>query len=145
MNTILDISNIYFPDLLANFGETLSTWLTYDPTRPLLFNSPLFLGLFIVFYIIYVWARSPKRGLEKHLQLVFIALLSTVSLCVLYNLTIGLHAHSSLEWMKDIFIFVVIGAVFVAYVGYLLYKKVYTITELFRYIYVIVFFHVLLL
>ena len=32
--------------------EDVVTWFTYDPGRPLLFNTGLFLGLFVVFYAI---------------------------------------------------------------------------------------------
>lgn len=34
--------------------EKIQSWFVYDPKAPLLFNSGLFLGLFIVFYLIYI-------------------------------------------------------------------------------------------
>jgi len=36
-------------------------WFTYDPKAPLLFNTPLFLGLFVVFYGIYILTRKTFR------------------------------------------------------------------------------------
>ena len=36
-------------------------WLTYNPKAPLLFNTPLFLGLFVVFYFIYILTRKTFR------------------------------------------------------------------------------------
>jgi alginate O-acetyltransferase complex protein AlgI len=36
-------------------------WFTYDPKAPLLFNTPLFLGLFVVFYGIYILTRDTFR------------------------------------------------------------------------------------
>jgi hypothetical protein len=34
--------------------DTVKNWFIYNPKEPLLFNSGLFLGLFIVFYSIYI-------------------------------------------------------------------------------------------
>lgn len=41
--------------------EDLSTWFTYDPKAPLLFNSGLFLALFAVFYLGYILMRKQFR------------------------------------------------------------------------------------
>lgn len=41
-------------------------WFTYDPQKPLLFNTGLFLGLFTVFYFIYILTRK-----TFHLRLVY--------------------------------------------------------------------------
>lgn len=38
--------------------ETIQNWFIYNPKQPLLFNSALFLGLFIVFYFIYILSRK---------------------------------------------------------------------------------------
>lgn len=38
--------------------ETIKNWFVYNPKAPLLFNSGLFLGLFIVFYFIYILSRK---------------------------------------------------------------------------------------
>lgn len=46
-------------------------WFTYNPKEPLLFNSGLFLGLFIVFYGIYILTRK-----TFHLRLVYVILFS---------------------------------------------------------------------
>lgn len=47
---------------LETFGnvtiETIQNWFIYNPKQPLLFNSALFLGLFLVFYFIYILSRK---------------------------------------------------------------------------------------
>lgn len=70
MRTFLDIFNFYLPDFLSLLGDKFHTWTTFDPKNPLLFNSPLFLGLFIVFYAIYVLVKSPKHNLFRKLYLI---------------------------------------------------------------------------
>lgn len=39
----------------------LVNWFTFNPKEPLLFNSSLFLGLFMVFYILYIGLRKTFR------------------------------------------------------------------------------------
>ncbi|MDR1809171.1 MAG: MBOAT family protein [Prevotella sp.] len=39
-------------------SEKLASWFVYDFDNPLLFNSALFLGLFIVFYAVYILTRK---------------------------------------------------------------------------------------
>jgi len=46
------IQNIGFLDI-----ETVQSWFIYNPERPLLFNSALFLGFFTVFYFIYILTK----------------------------------------------------------------------------------------
>ncbi|AXG73102.1 MBOAT family protein [Flavobacterium arcticum] len=42
-------------DILPHINwQDVQQWFTYDPKRPLLFNSGLFLGFFIVFYALYI-------------------------------------------------------------------------------------------
>jgi alginate O-acetyltransferase complex protein AlgI len=47
---------------LENVGNidlaTIENWFTYNPKQPLLFNSALFLGLFLIFYVIYILSRK---------------------------------------------------------------------------------------
>lgn len=60
-------------DFLFNLPEVdqWKTWFTFDPKTPLLFNSGLFLGLFVVFYIGYVLMRRQFR-----LRLLYVVLFS---------------------------------------------------------------------
>lgn len=45
-----------------NFSwETILNWFMYDPKNPLLFNSALFLGLFLVFYFLYLLTLKTHR------------------------------------------------------------------------------------
>ncbi|MFD2890944.1 MBOAT family O-acyltransferase [Flavobacterium chuncheonense] len=38
--------------------ETIQSWFVFNPSEPLLFNSGLFLGFFLVFYLIYILSRK---------------------------------------------------------------------------------------
>ena len=51
--------------------EQLVQWFTYNPKEPLLFNSALFLGLFLVFYLFYILMRK-----TFHLRLLYVVLFS---------------------------------------------------------------------
>ena len=54
MITTLNIIS-FFADLNGFFSaERLNSWFAYDAASPLLFNSGLFLGLFLVFYFVYI-------------------------------------------------------------------------------------------
>lgn len=41
--------------------ESWKVWFVFDPTKPLLFNSSLFLGLFTAFYLVYILLRKQFR------------------------------------------------------------------------------------
>ena len=41
--------------------QDVEGWFTYNPKEPLLFNTGLFLGLFLVFYGIYLLTRNTFR------------------------------------------------------------------------------------
>ncbi len=62
-----------FKELLAYFPsiEQWSEWFVYDSEHPLLFNSGLFLGLFLAFYAIYILLRKRFR-----LRLLYVVLFS---------------------------------------------------------------------
>src|SRR5690606_16772000 len=49
----------------------VQNWFTYNPKEPLLFNTGLFLGLFVIFYGIYILTRKTFR-----LRLVYVILFS---------------------------------------------------------------------
>ncbi|MBP6230887.1 MAG: MBOAT family protein [Paludibacteraceae bacterium] len=38
--------------------ETVQNWFIYNPKQPLLFNSALFLGLFVIFYFVYILSKK---------------------------------------------------------------------------------------
>jgi len=45
----------FFADLNDFFSaDRIKSWFAYDPASPLLFNSALFLGLFLAFYLVYI-------------------------------------------------------------------------------------------
>lgn len=64
VNDIYDIINTLYEKVygwIVNFhvsAEQIQSWFTYDPKNPLLFSSALFLGLFIVFYTIYIITKK---------------------------------------------------------------------------------------
>ncbi len=46
---------------LENFSftvEQIQSWFTYNPKNPLLFSSSLFLGMFLVFYLVYICTKK---------------------------------------------------------------------------------------
>ncbi len=51
--------------------EQWKSWFVYDPDHPLLFNSELFLGLFLAFYVIYILLRKKFR-----LRLLYVVIFS---------------------------------------------------------------------
>ncbi|WP_408085143.1 MBOAT family O-acyltransferase [Flavobacterium rhizosphaerae] len=63
---------MYFFDILQSITwDEVVSWFVYDPKKPLLFNTPLFLGLFLVFYGIYILTRNTFR-----LRLVYVTAFS---------------------------------------------------------------------
>jgi len=51
--------------------EQVKQWFTYNPQHPLLFNSSLFLGLFLVFYLVYIFTKK-----HTHFRTVYVTLFS---------------------------------------------------------------------
>ncbi|MGG5506353.1 MULTISPECIES: MBOAT family O-acyltransferase [unclassified Myroides] len=64
----MSLFNIELPNVTL---DDVIHWFTFNPKEPLLFNSGLFLGMFIVFYLIYI-------GLRKtfHARLLYVVLFS---------------------------------------------------------------------
>ncbi len=50
--TVAEITNWF----AANFQD----WFVYDPEQPILFNTPLFLGMFLLFYPIYIYITKAR-------------------------------------------------------------------------------------
>ena len=58
MKALFSIQN-WFLENVGNIDlATIENWFTYNPKQPLLFNSALFLGLFLIFYVIYILSRK---------------------------------------------------------------------------------------
>ncbi|GIJ94457.1 MBOAT family O-acyltransferase [Capnocytophaga stomatis] len=67
---ITNLQNWFFEHL--NFtSEQVKSWFTYDPNNPLLFNSGLFLGMFLVFYLVYIITKK-----HSHFRTVYVILFS---------------------------------------------------------------------
>ena len=58
MRALFSLQNWFLETVGIVDLEILKKWFTYNPKQPLLFNSALFLGLFLVFIIIYILSRK---------------------------------------------------------------------------------------
>mgnify|MGYP003495986167 CR=1 FL=1 len=54
--------------------ETVKHWFVYNPKEPILFNSALFLGLFLVFYPLYILITKSKTTFWRNLYVVAFSL-----------------------------------------------------------------------
>ena len=61
----------WFINQFAFSAEQVKQWFTYNPEHPLLFNSSLFLGLFLVFYLVYILTKK-----HTHFRTVYVTLFS---------------------------------------------------------------------
>ena len=58
MKALFSIQN-WFLENVGNIDlATIENWFSYNPKQPLLFNSALFLGFFLIFYVIYILSRK---------------------------------------------------------------------------------------
>ncbi|MCC9041259.1 MBOAT family protein [Myroides sp. M-43] len=64
----MSLLNIEIPSITA---DQVISWFTFNPKEPLLFNSALFLGIFIVFYLFYILMRK-----TFHIRLLYVTLFS---------------------------------------------------------------------
>lgn len=58
-------------DFLALDIQSIKSWFVYDPTNPLLFSSSLFLGMFLIFYWVYILTKK-----HAHFRTVYVTLFS---------------------------------------------------------------------
>ena len=58
MKALFSIQNWFLENVGSIDLETIENWFVYNPKQPLLFNSALFLGLFLIFYAIYILSRK---------------------------------------------------------------------------------------
>lgn len=64
-----------FTDLIRGFTlEQVKAWFVYDPSHPLLFNSALFLGLFLVFYVIYILVKEQRYDFFRKIYVIVFSL-----------------------------------------------------------------------
>lgn len=71
MTTIDSINNWFIQNFGAITTEQVKGWFVYDPDQKLLFNTGLFLGLFLVFYFVYAFLRK-----TFYLRLTYVILFS---------------------------------------------------------------------
>lgn len=64
----MSFRNFTLPEITL---EDITNWFTYNPKEPLLFNSALFLGMFLVFYLVYILMRKTFR-----LRLLYVVIFS---------------------------------------------------------------------
>ena len=66
--------SFYLPDLISQYWPTIESWFVFDPKHPLLFNSALFLGIFAVFYTIYVSLKNAKHETFRNIYVILFSL-----------------------------------------------------------------------
>lgn len=71
MTTIDSINNWFIQNFGAITTEQIESWFVYNPDEKLLFNTGLFLGLFLVFYFVYAFLRK-----TFYLRLTYVILFS---------------------------------------------------------------------
>ncbi|MFD2939649.1 MBOAT family O-acyltransferase [Flavobacterium notoginsengisoli] len=71
MTTIDSINNWFIQNFGAITTEQVESWFVYNPDEKLLFNTGLFLGLFLVFYFVYGFLRK-----TFYLRLTYVILFS---------------------------------------------------------------------
>lgn len=72
MDTIINyIDSLFWKCLSFITTDKLVSWFVYDPNNPLLFNSSLFLGFFLVFYLIYIITKK-----HEHFRTAYVLLFS---------------------------------------------------------------------
>ncbi len=120
----------WFENSIGNISlEQIESWFLYDPKAPLLFNTGLFLGLFICFYSIYIFTRK-----TFYFRLVYVILFSLffyykssgiyfllliLSSVVDYNLGRVLHNETRENWRKFyLWISVIFNLGFLGYFKY---------------------------
>jgi len=54
--------------------NTVESWLVYNAKEPILFNSALFLGLFLVFYLVYIFMANSKTIFWRNLYVLVFSL-----------------------------------------------------------------------
>ena len=54
--------------------EIVNHWFVYNPKEPVLFNSALFLGMFLVFYPLYILTTKSKVHFWRNLFVVLFSL-----------------------------------------------------------------------
>lgn len=69
-----EISKFNLSDFITSHLDIICSWFIYDPQKPLLFNSPLFLGMFTIFYILYVLIRNQRYDLLRKVYLIVFSL-----------------------------------------------------------------------
>lgn len=74
MNVISNWVKIFINPINNLTIDQFKSWFTYDPSHPLLFNSALFLGLFLIFYCIYVLAKDQRHDLFRKLYVIVFSL-----------------------------------------------------------------------
>nr|WP_255489694.1 MBOAT family O-acyltransferase [Dysgonomonas sp. 25] len=93
--------------------------------------------------MIYVWARTPRTGILRQVHLVLAVLLTLLSVYVSANLMTVLFQtdpwNVHLPRAVYVALFLGIASCICVYIFYLIRNKVYTASDLFRYIYIIVF------
>ena len=67
MIDLSEIQNWFYNTFPQITTAQVENWLTYNPKEPILFNTALFLGMFLFFYPIYILTTKAKTLVFRHL------------------------------------------------------------------------------
>lgn len=65
--TLIDLQNWFFSTFGAITPSQVEQWFVYNPSAPILFNTVLFLCLFLVFYPIYILTAKAKTHVFRNI------------------------------------------------------------------------------
>lgn len=121
----------YIDELIQSAAANWQSWFTFNPKEPILFNTPLFLGMFLVFYPIYIATLRSKTHALRNLYVFAFSLffyykssglyffLLVVSGVTDYNLAKLLHNETQQAYRKFYLVLsVVLNLCFLGYFKY---------------------------
>ena len=129
--TLSDLQNWFTTTFGTITFEVIASWFTFNPKEPILFNTALFLGMFLVFYPIYILTTKSKTHTFRNIYVFAFSLFfyyksSGIYFCLLlfsgivdYNLAKILYEEVLESYRKFYFILsVVLNFCFLGYFKY---------------------------
>ena len=133
MITITDITNWLKNTFGTIDAAQVNEWLTFNPKEPILFNTAFFLGLFLLFYPIYILTTKAKTRVYRHIYVFAFSLFfyyksSGIYFCLLlfsglvdYTLAKFLYEETKEGYRK---FFLILSVIFnLSFLGYFKYSN----------------------
>ncbi|MGL2987714.1 MBOAT family O-acyltransferase [Flavobacterium sp. RSSA_27] len=133
MITLTDITNWLTTTFGSIDAQRVSEWITFNPKEPILFNTAFFLGLFLLFYPIYIVTTKAKTRVYRHIYVFAFSLFfyyksSGIYFCLLlfsglvdYTLAKFLYQETKEGYRK---FFLVVSIIFnLSFLGYFKYSN----------------------